>query len=122
MHTKWAGHVAHLGEVRKTCKIFLRKPEACVMFGRSGVQNCTTLSRILNRQAKGKCHGLIWHPIRTRSDKKGTNIGSYAGQIISSLPNLPSVPEGLCSSELVPKSPLTMPVLYSKKNKQKEKR
>jgi len=69
MNTKWAGHVAHLDEIRKTCKIFLRKPEACVTFGRSGVQNCTTLSRILNRhrQAKGKCHGLIWHPVRTRS-------------------------------------------------------
>jgi hypothetical protein len=94
MNMKWAGHEAHVVEIRKRCKIFLRKPEACVTFGRRGVLSCTTLSRILNRQAKGKCHGLIWHPIRARNEKKEPNIGSYWGQSISSSPNLPSVPEG----------------------------
>ena len=59
MTMKWAGYVAHLGEIKKKCKIFLRKPESCVKFGRSGVQNCTTLSRALNSLNKGKCHVII---------------------------------------------------------------
>jgi hypothetical protein len=44
INTKWAGHVAYLGEIRKTCKIFLRKPEACITFGRSEVLKCTSSS------------------------------------------------------------------------------
>ena len=44
---KWTGHVALLGEIRNTCKIFWREPEACVTFGRNGVLNFKTLSRIL---------------------------------------------------------------------------
>jgi hypothetical protein len=70
MNTKWAGPVAQLGEIRTTYKLFLRKREACVTFGRSGMQNYTILSRILTGQAKWKCHGLFWHTIRTMSDKK----------------------------------------------------
>jgi hypothetical protein len=121
MNMKRAGHAANLGEIRKTCKIFLRKPEAFVKFGRCGVQNCTTLSGVLNRLTKGKCHGLIWHTIRNRSEKKWPNIGFYSGQSISPSPNLTSVPEGICSSELVPESLLNISALYSKKNKLKEK-
>lgn len=114
MNMKWAGHVTHLGEIRKRCKIFLRKPEACVTFWRSGVQNCTTLSRVLNRLTKGKCHELIWHTIRNKGEKKRPNIGSYSEQSISSSPNLLPVLERLCSSDLVSESLLNIPVLYSK--------